>query len=139
MSRAPIITLAQLKELGACPSERRKFRRLFGRSLTVTIRAAREHGHKLNVVWAASHMLKPRYAREYDRAAGNVYAVYMNRRLALHRKYTRPGETYALPQEVLRVCNPKYRAALDKINTQRLRDRAVAFARVYIAQARGAK
>lgn len=76
MTDSRTLTLATLREKGACPDQIALFKRLFGDSVEVTEALAAEHAGKFNVEWAANHLLSPQAQAAYYAVTSPSLAAY---------------------------------------------------------------
>lgn len=60
-----LLTYKRLVEKRACLKQRRKFRRLFGKSVNVTVRLCIKHSQDFDFTWAAGALLS--YEQQKDR------------------------------------------------------------------------
>lgn len=72
-----IIKLATIKEAGACPKQVRRFKKMFGEEVNVTITKAKEVAKIFDFDWAVDHLLNYDAANqwrcEYDQAYQEFY------------------------------------------------------------------
>lgn len=71
-----VITLRQLRLLGACKAQRDLFEQLFGKRVEVTVERAIEHAADFDVAWLASNTLTAAARAEYDRVRTAARAEY---------------------------------------------------------------
>jgi hypothetical protein len=70
------LTLAQLKEAGACSSARKRLKRVFGDAVDVTPELCQTHADEWNWGWAASNLLTVPALSDYKRAIVPALAEY---------------------------------------------------------------
>lgn len=70
------ITLARLKQLHACPEQRRLFKKLFGSRVAVTEEKLLPHASKFEAWWAAERFLSVGAFRKYRAAAKSALKSY---------------------------------------------------------------
>jgi hypothetical protein len=84
-----IVTLAQLKRLGACQSNVDAFERLFGKEVKVTEALCVEHFATFDWDWAARHLLPKDKLAEYQRVQAAASAEFQRVEAAAFGKYLR--------------------------------------------------
>ena len=86
-----ILTIAKLRNLGACTEARDNLQRIFGPGpITVTEALCVTHATDgVNWDWAAYHLLPPAAQAEYDRVRAAARAEYDRVRAAARAKYDR--------------------------------------------------
>lgn len=67
------ITYKQLKAAGACKSQLRLFRKLFGAKTEVTEELCVKHAHEFDFTWAAVKLLTATALEEYDRVTAPAW------------------------------------------------------------------
>ena len=70
------LTVQQLKDAQACALQVRRFRKLFGESVNVTIKLAVEHAGEFDWDWASYAFLKPPARAAYYKAIDMAEAAY---------------------------------------------------------------
>jgi len=119
-----IITLAQLKRLGACTDETSQFERLFGSSIEVTEACCVQHAAQFDWNWAAEHLLSQDALAEYQRVRATASAEYERVMAAARAEFDRMWAARAEYKRVRAAANAEYQST-----------RATAFARLYIREA----
>ena len=71
-----VITLAQLREAGACKSQLDLFKKRFGESVRVTEELAIQYGPEFDTEWAAQNLLSPSAWDAYVVATASARATY---------------------------------------------------------------
>jgi hypothetical protein len=98
-----VITLAQLREAGACKSQLDLFKKRFGESVRVTEELAIQYGPEFDTEWAAMNLLSPSVYDEYvaalapvratrDAAVDSIYAKFVSTRNSIYDAYTAAAE-----------------------------------------------
>ena len=83
------ITIARLKELGACRGQVRLFEETFGPSVIVTEALCAEHADKFSWIWVAVNFLPEQALKAYNLAEAPAWEAY---NLALARAFGRLAE-----------------------------------------------
>ena len=99
-----VVTLQQLKDLGACSEQLQLFEEKFGESVVVTLELCMEFAQEFGFRWASRHLLPPKWQKEFDRVCDPARAESHRVCVAAEMEYDRVCAVARV--EFRRVCDP---------------------------------